>query len=381
MKNTDIKFKIENTIKKLETYKTSLFKKSNENQVIVIGFFTFISIILFLFILTCFIGKDLWKNSNGIWTLITAVFSAPILFIIWRFRDINVTEQIKNQRKDINLKEFQKISEWISAAHFSEKTSKEREVKHNLKNSYLYSYDKRDGEIALQIAAIYNLKPFYTGEYGEEFQKPSLNLLLASWLSLQHHELNKLSEHNYTDNEYDEIIKNLQRNAKSPVGQALTRVLLTDAGQYLKCHPEVFPNLCLAGMDFKMSGVDPKIAFLFKDEFCREINLIGVNYPMANFENTHLTYSKFNGATLSGARFNNCTSRNVDFTKVKFGGADLENGDFYGSIFKGVKFDIDIFEKAKMLEECNFENCTNIPTRIKNNLEHDIYRKKQESPK
>lgn len=59
-------------------------------------------------------------NSRGAWTLITLIVSAPVAYVIWFFRDANTQKQIENQRKDVNLKEFQKIAEWVSGAHLVE---------------------------------------------------------------------------------------------------------------------------------------------------------------------------------------------------------------------------------------------------------------------
>ncbi len=73
--------------------------------------------------------RDSLKAMRPLWTLLTALTSAPIAFVIWWFRDTNALWQIDNQRKDTNLKDFQKLSEWTSGLHlieFQKTVTKER---------------------------------------------------------------------------------------------------------------------------------------------------------------------------------------------------------------------------------------------------------------
>lgn len=72
------------------------------------------------------------------WTLITPFLGTPTAYVIWFFRDKNNRMQIENQRKDINLKEFQKLSEWVSGQHLPENTGFESgEKKYQLKQMKL----------------------------------------------------------------------------------------------------------------------------------------------------------------------------------------------------------------------------------------------------
>ncbi|MDO4643170.1 MAG: hypothetical protein Q4A74_04955 [Cardiobacteriaceae bacterium] len=77
-----------------------------------------VSIGIFLLLYRLF-PYDMLKN-NGVWTFITLLTSAPVAFMVWHFRDENTRQQIEHQRKDVNLKEFQKIAEWVSGLHFQE---------------------------------------------------------------------------------------------------------------------------------------------------------------------------------------------------------------------------------------------------------------------
>jgi hypothetical protein len=99
-------------------------------------------------------------------SLVTVLISTPVAYAIWSFRDQNNRELIENQRKDINLKDFQKLCEWATGQHLLEerltvgtKITKDgeessRSVETLQKNTiaYLISPSKREGAVALQVA-------------------------------------------------------------------------------------------------------------------------------------------------------------------------------------------------------------------------------------
>ena len=320
---------------------------------------------------------DTFIKGNAIWTVVALIISSPVAFVIWHFRDENTRQQIENQRKDINLKEFQKIAEWVSGAHLQEdkkteknstkitcknddqtveenkketstksstteenkETSTERFVPHQ--NIALPTFSKRDGAIGLQIAAVYNLLPFYRGDHGESFQKPAVNLLAAAWLVLQQQDVQKLADIDNAENK--EIIQRIQARANSPLGIALTRVLLaTDAKEQLliRQHPEVFPNLCLAGMNLKLAGLTQKT--LRNQLFAQESEgkawnaegmqlqgvrfIKGMNFDLANFSGANLS-----GADLSGANFIRVNLKEVNLRGANLRGANLRGTNLVGA--------------------------------------------------
>ncbi|HDR1544971.1 TPA: pentapeptide repeat-containing protein, partial [Pasteurella multocida] len=287
------------------------------------------------------LGKE---TSNAYWTLATLFISSPVAFIIWHFRDKNITQQIENQRKDINLKEFQKIAEWVSGLHLVEdevteqfknsarkriiktqRSSNQKETtrKYPQQSEHLSipTFSKKDGAVGLQIAAIYNLLPFYRGEHGESFKKPALNLLLSAWLALQQKEVKNLENFDVLTNrlDFDNTVKKIQENGRSPIGIAITHVLLADGGGHLVQYPEVFPNLCLAGMDFHLPGLDKNVLSLFINiKNCSGINLIAANLHSARLD----------GARLDGARL-----VRASLVRASLDGARLERARLDGAIF------------------------------------------------
>ncbi|WND46740.1 pentapeptide repeat-containing protein [Pasteurella multocida] len=286
--------------------------------------------------------KNKIGDSRGLWTLITAIITAPIAFIIWVFRDINAKQQIENQRKDINLKEFQKIAEWVSGLHLIEdevtekivnQTEQEKTRKYTQQSEHLSisTFSKKDGAVGLQIAAIYNLLPFYRGEHGESFKKPALNLLLSAWLALQQKEVKNLENFDVLTNrlDFDNTVKKIQENGRSPIGIAITHVLLADGGEHLVQYPEVFPNLCLAGMDFHLPGLDKNVLSLFiniKSKDCSGINLMA-----ANLNNVRLEGASLENASLGGASLYKASLNGASLYKASLNGASLYKASLEGA--------------------------------------------------
>lgn len=292
------------------------------------------------------------EKPNAFWTLATLIISSPVAFIIWHFRDQNATKQIENQRKDINLKEFQKIAEWVSGLHLIEdeitEKSSTKDSKKELETSTKYTqqnsaqsiptFNKRDGAVGLQIAAIHSLLPFFQGKHGDDFRRPALNLLTSAWLSLQQKDLAILDTIDVLESpdEFDKRIDKIQNNAKSPIGVALTQVLLSDGGKHLLKFPEVFPNLCLAGMDFHLPGLDKRVLSLFfKAKNCQGINLIGSNLSNSNLSRTQLEQSSLINTNLKNAVLKNAIVNNANLSNAQLEKADFANAELNSSILVG----------------------------------------------
>lgn len=409
-------------------------KWSNVLKVFCAGTF---SIVIFdiLFNWFEFYSKDSIDTlSAGFWNFIILIVSAPVAFAIWHFRDENNKQQIENQRKDINLKEFQKLSEWVSGAHLPEiktvnKTTNKRNLKSNDELARLltqpieytteeteeYSkkpetadfdtFSKRDGAVALQISAIYNLLPFFRGDYGESFRLPAFNLLKSAWQAMQQDSLKKLEKKNLSDESLNRIFNELEQKANSPMGVALTQVLLSlnreNKKLNLRDFPKMLPNICLAGMNFHLSGVDEIARDLsglnlqganFQKSNLKEINLQEANLQNANFQEADLIGANFQGANLENADLHmkkwkfSTDSKNINFQKAHLNfqkahlkGADLQNRDLTGSNFqeadltnaklKGARLAYANFQKS-ILKNVNFQEVDVYKNKLKEaNLE------------
>lgn len=327
-------------------------KFTNVGKVVCSGIASlFIFVILFVFFQICF--PELMEKSAGLWNFIILVVSAPVAFAIWHFRDENNRQQIENQRKDINLKEFQKLSEWVSGAHLPEiKTIDKTTQKEGLKDKgeiegelqlierttekteeygkkpHAEGFDtfgKREGAVALQISAVYNLLPFFRGDYGESFRRPAFNLLKSAWQAMQQDSLKKWETANSSSNKQREIIRELRRKAESPMGVALTHVLLSldqkNMQLNLRDFPEMLPNLCLAGMNFHLSGVDEKA------RNWSGLNLSGVDFRGAYLKEVHFEESQLDGANLQYADLTEVNLQHADLTEAKLQNADLSGAE------------------------------------------------------
>lgn len=329
-------------------------KWSNVLKVFCAGTF---SIVIFdiLFNWFEFYSKDSIDTlSAGFWNFIILIVSAPVAFAIWHFRDENNKQQIENQRKDINLKEFQKLSEWVSGAHLPEiKTVSKTTNKYNLKNdaeivrqstlpieytteeTEEYSkqpktadfdtFSKREGAVALQISAIYNLLPFFRGDYGESFRLPAFDLLKSTWQIMQQDGLKMF--------EKSRSVSELEQRAKSPLGIALTHVLLSshkDNNQViLRDFYKILPSICLAGMDFNL-GADESVAINLSDLNLNGVDFRGAVLRKVNFQKSKLHNAKFKKANLKEANFQNTELQFADLRDANLIQADLQDANLRG---------------------------------------------------
>ena len=344
-----------------------------------------IFIFLFIFFQICF--PELLEKSAGLWNFIILVVSAPVAFAIWHFRDENNRQQIENQRKDINLKEFQKLSEWVSGAHLPEiKTIDKTTQKEGLKDKgeidgkfqlierttekteeygtklYIGGFDtfgKHEGAVALQISAVYNLLPFFRGDYGESFRRPAFNLLKSAWQAMQQRSLNSWEEEDEPgscrENKEEAIIEAFITRAYSPMGVALTHVLLSlnrkNTQLNLRDFPEMLPNLCLVGMNFHLSGVDEKArnwsglnlsGIDFRGAHLKEVQfekseLDGANLQNADLFKVNLQDAELNRAALQGAELDRAELQNADLFKANLQGAKLDGAKLQGAKLNGAK--------------------------------------------
>ena len=96
-------------------------------------------------------------------TSLLTLISAPIVFVLWTYREKNEQDKIENQRFDTNIKYFEQIQE-------------------RLKDIVPLNDEKESSpEIHLKVAAILQLADFIQGRYGENLRRPAFQLLLSVW--------------------------------------------------------------------------------------------------------------------------------------------------------------------------------------------------------
>lgn len=317
-------------------------------------------------------SKSIIEGSAGFWNFIILIVSAPVAFAIWHFRDENNKQQIENQRKDINLKEFQKLSEWVSGAHLPEiktvsKTTQKSSskdgaeiIEQTTEQSEEYAkkpdtanfdtFSKRDGAVALQISAIYNLLPFFRGDYGESFRLPAFNLLKSAWQAMQQDSLKKLEKKNLSDEALNRIFNELEQKANSPMGVALTQVLLSlnreNTELNLRNFREMLPNICLAGMNFLLSGVTETARDL------SSLNLYGVDFRGAvlqevMFQKSNLRYAKLDNAILRDTNLQDANLEGAKLRLARLDRANLQDADISFANLINCQFEWKQLEKSK----------------------------------
>lgn len=339
-------------------------------------------------------------SPTGLWTLITALISAPIAFVIWLYRDQNNLWQIENQRKDINLKDFQKLAEWASGQHLVESKVTETinenktEVQHTRESSRSVEYSlpstskvlptpsRRKGSASLQIAAVYQLQAFLRGDFGHHFQQPAFVLLKSIWLSLMQQHVDAwqdsfydvLAKHNQVGNEkdtpLDTWLQQLQDTARTPLAQALTQALASERGARLRVHIDQLPNLCMAGLDSMQPGLQPLEldglamhginwqgatldAVQLQETSLRDARLQGATFGWPQLQGADLTTAQMQGTTLMVAQLQGAV-----LDEVKLHGATLYEPQLQGAFFRDAQLQGAMFINPDVNAETNFKNAT-----------------------
>lgn len=207
-----------------------------------------------LIVILDYIGLQNPTDNRAFLNIATTLAFSPIAFLIWTFRDQNHLRQLDHQRKDINLKEFQKLSEWASGQHLPEtkinrNTSKDTSKKINEETHEIHQaptgktelISRWDGTIALQISAIEQLGIYLHGKQGRAFQRPAFLLLKQLWGELIGPSDNTAMQHD---------------NATSPLGRTLNRVLLQYQGRALREHAETLPSGDFRYLNSPLAGLE-----------------------------------------------------------------------------------------------------------------------------
>ena len=226
--------------------------------------------------------------SAGFWSIVYSVCIAPIAYVLWWFRDTNQLWQIENQRKDINLKDFQKLSEWASGSTLVEEeitTTGDGEV-NTIKSTRppasetAQSGTRRRGSEVLQIASVQQLGSYLLGENGQQFQRAALDLLIALWQSQTQDlrsEASSIFNQPHPDNVSELIepwLKKLAKVRESDLERAITHALLAKENRALLQLSKYLPKQVLTGLSTQLPGLPPlKLWFqnLDSDPSCRRL--------------------------------------------------------------------------------------------------------------
>lgn len=270
--------------------------------------------------------------------LIGTLVASPVIFMVWLFRDKNNRVQIENARKDTNLKDFQKLSEWASGFHLPEikqttgtKTTNKttQGVQENTEETTTSQEDfiapegsnsisRRLGAEALQASAIAQLEAFMFGKYGEQFMQPAFLLIHAIWESILTQQQSRYAD----EAEFKQLLEQLHKN---PIVSALNRALTGAGGNHLRLFENNLENLKFTGLSVEPFSVK-KINF-------SEMNLYYTNFSHCTFTSSRFIQSDLSGASLTYTDFFSSDMQKIIFnfskiTNVKFSSCDMHSSEF-----------------------------------------------------
>uniref|UniRef100_UPI0034DE0F11 pentapeptide repeat-containing protein n=1 Tax=Candidatus Thiodubiliella endoseptemdiera TaxID=2738886 RepID=UPI0034DE0F11 len=273
-------------------------------------------------------------DSDNIFLKITSVgvsgvvMSAPIIFVIWVFRDRNRLMELENARKDTNLKEFQQLQRWATGNIEGDK-------------------DNQDNKIALQISALHSLRAYLKGEYGESFRRGAYEIFRAS-LATQHQKILKQVNESKFENITAEINNcqltkqlniiaseewfnllinhNFPTNNISLLGVNLSKSYLHHR-TYGKTLDLKFAQLQRADLrDAELQGANLMGAQLQEVGGLRSAQLQGANLRFAELQGMNLMGAQLQGANLWSARL-----QGANLLSARLQGADLRFARLQGA--------------------------------------------------
>lgn len=322
-------------------------------------------------------------SKPGLATLITIGIGLPVAYMVWLFRDQNNLWQIENSRKDINLKDFQRLSELACGAHYPEQKEGDKS----------YAQRKQAAQ-AQQVSAIYQLQAFMEGAYGAQFTRPTFLLLKSVWGSLVEKDqarwdewVNELPELKKPSTwELDKylywLIKGEAANKEYsiqfglPVGKALQEVIAGEGGYRLRFNTVDTQASLFAGLNGKLAGMKPlqMAGCKFKDIRWQGADLSNSFLQGTSLVSAQLQGSKFNSAELHGSilAMANFQGANLDFAylqaaslfKTNLQGARmwfsrLQGADLRFAILNGTDLSGACMQGAN-LRGCYFDECTRL---------------------
>ncbi len=281
-------------------------------------------------------------NSDNIFLKITSVgvsgvvMSAPIIFVIWVFRDRNRLMELENARKDTNLKEFQQLQRWATGNIEGDK-------------------DNQDNKIALQISALHSLRAYLKGEYGDSFRRGAYEIFRAS-LATQHQKILK----QVNEGEFENITIainscqltkqlniiaseewfNLLINHNFPTNNiSLLGVNLSKSYLHHRIYGKILDleGAQLQGADLKgaqLQGANLRFARL-QGANLWDAQLQGADLRFAQLQGANLWYAQLQGADLRGARLQGANLRFARLQGANLWDAQLQGADLRGAQLQG----------------------------------------------
>jgi uncharacterized protein YjbI with pentapeptide repeats len=311
-----------------------------------------------------FFGALLFPNEEPAWkdrlAALIPLFGLPIAFLLWHWRDRNVQDQIseqraqvENARRDINLREFLEVQQRACGVGADVESA---------------------GQKTLKTAALYQLRSFMTGEYGQSFQRPAFETVFAQWKDII--EASPLSAVvSDLDTEYRrQGCANINSEEWRIIRSSLDNIRKRTENYRIE-HPisniitEYAADIFKEGIPYRLNSY-PFLEFKSPKSFdaldLSGLNFIGSNMSGSTFRNADLTYTRFDFCDLTGCDFTGAVIAKTSFiganlTGCKFSdaqiggprmqGATLQDVDLSGMSISGTRFE------GSSLERVSFDRC------------------------
>jgi uncharacterized protein YjbI with pentapeptide repeats len=265
-------------------------------------------------------------NSDSIFIKITSVglsgivMSAPIIFIIWTFRDKNKLLELENARKDTNLKEFQQLQRWATG-----------NIDGNSDN---------DNKIALQISALHSLRAYLKGEYGESFRRGAYEIFRVI-LATQH----------------QKILKKLKNDESKTIRGAIDSCPLTKQLNIIASEEwfNLLINHNFPTKGISLLGVDLSHAYLHHRTYNKTLVLQGARLQGATLLGARLQGADLGGAQLQGAILWVARLQGANLGGAQLQGANLQNAQLQGADLQNAQLQGANLQNAQ-LQGANLQN-------------------------
>ncbi|CAC9611803.1 hypothetical protein [uncultured Gammaproteobacteria bacterium] len=235
--------------------------------------------------------KQITIDTKSIISLTTLIITAPIVFVVWLFRDKNKLLELENARKDTNLKEFQQLQRWATGN--------------------IDSNSDNDNKIALQISALYSLCAYLKGEYGESFRRGAYEIFRAI-LATQH----------------QKILQQLKNDESKTIRSVIDSCPLTKQLNIIASEEwfNLLINHNFPTKGISLVGVDLSHTYLHHRTYGETLTLQGAQLQGANLWGARLQGANLWDARLQGANLGGARLQGADLWGVRLQGAYVETG-------------------------------------------------------
>jgi uncharacterized protein YjbI with pentapeptide repeats len=232
--------------------------------------------------------KQITIDTKSIISLTTLIITAPIVFVVWLFRDKNKLLELENARKDTNLKEFQQLQRWATG---------------NMDGN-----SDNDNKIALQISALHSLRAYLKGEYGESFRRGAYEIFRAI-LATQH----------------QKILQQLKNDESKTIMGAIDSCPLTKQLNIIASEEwfNLLINHNFPTKGISLVGVDLSRTYLHHRTYGETLGLQGARLQGANLWGAQLQGASLWRAQLQGADLRSAQLQGANLGKVQLQGANL----------------------------------------------------------